>query len=138
MNIFVSYTTKDSEVTLHRLNEISIKLRQIGYVYIDIIHNNSQDKQKRVFEELDNSDVIILIISNNVYNSTWVIKETERAYKQFTPIVPFTINEIINSKTETLYIKIHSLSEKYKQINHVLSIEWYCPKFCVNGNRIQL
>ena len=108
MNIFVSYTTKDSEVTLHRLNEISIKLRQIGYVYIDIIHNNSQDKQKRVFEELDNSDVIILII---------------RAYKQFTPIVPFTINEIINSKTETLYIKIHSLSEKYKQINHVLSIE---------------
>ena len=90
MNIFVSYTTKDSEVTLHRLNEISIKLRQIGYVYIDIIHNNSQDKQKRVFEELDNSDVIILIISNNVYNSKWVIKEIERAYKQFTPIVPFT------------------------------------------------
>ena len=45
MNIFVSYTTKDSEVTLHRLKEISIKLRQIGYVYIDIIHNNSQDKQ---------------------------------------------------------------------------------------------
>lgn len=85
MNIFVSYTTKDSEVTLHRLNEISIKLRQIGYVYIDIIHNNSQDKQKRVFEELDNSDVIILIISNNVYNSKWVIKEIERAYKQFTP-----------------------------------------------------
>lgn len=73
MNIFVSYTTKDSEVTLHRLNEISIKLRQIGYVYIDIIHNNSQDKQKRVFEELDNSDVIILIISNNVYNSKWVM-----------------------------------------------------------------
>lgn len=123
MNIFVSYTTKDSEVTLHRLNEISIKLRQIGYVYIDIIHNNSQDKQKRVFEELDNSDVIILIISNNVYNSKWVIKEIERAYKQFTPIVPFTNIEIINSKTETLYIKIHSLSEKYKQINHVLSIE---------------
>lgn len=90
MNIFVSYTTKDSEVTLHRLKEISIKLRQIGYVYIDIIHNNSQDKQKRVFEELDNSDVIVLIISNNVYNSKWVIKEIERAYKQFTPIVPFT------------------------------------------------
>lgn len=87
MNIFVSYTTKDSEVTLHRLNEISIKLRQIGYVYIDIIHNNSQDKQKRVFEELDNSDVIILIISNNVYNSKWVIKEIERAYKQFTDTV---------------------------------------------------
>lgn len=122
MNIFVSYTTKDSEVTLHRLKEISIKLRQIGYVYIDIIHNNSQDKQKRVFEELDNSDVIVLIISNNVYNSV-VIKEIERAYKQFTPIVPFTINEIINSRTETLYIKIHSLSEKYKQINHVVSIE---------------
>lgn len=105
MNIFVSYTTKDSEVTLHRLNEISIKLRQIGYVYIDIIHNNSQDKQKRVFEELDNSDVIILIISNNVYNSKWVIKEIERAYKQFTPIVPFTINEIINSKLKHYILK---------------------------------
>ena len=91
MNIFVSYTTKDSEVTLHRLNEISIKLRQIGYVYIDIIHNNSQDKQKRVFEELDNSDVIILIISNNVYNSKWVIKEIERAYKQFTGTIKYFV-----------------------------------------------
>lgn len=50
-------------------------------------------------------------------------KGNRKSYKQFTPIVPFTINEIINSKTETLYIKIHSLSEKYKQINHVLSIE---------------
>lgn len=120
MNIFVSYTTKDCEVTLHRLNEISIKLKQIGYVYIDIIDNNSQDKQKRVFEELDNSDVIILIISNSVYNSKWVIKEIERAHKQFTPIVPFTINEIINSKTETLYIKIHSVSKRYKQINHAI------------------
>lgn len=45
MNIFVSYTTKDSEVTLHRLNEISIKLRQIGYVYIDIDNTQQLTRQ---------------------------------------------------------------------------------------------
>lgn len=94
MNIFVSYTTKDQEVTLHSLTEVSIKLKQIGYVYIDLINNNSLNKQKRVFDELDNSDVLILLVSPNVYKSKWVIKEIERANLQLIPVVPFTINEI--------------------------------------------
>ena len=109
MNIFVSYTTKDNEVSLHRLNEISIKLKQIGYVYIDIIDNNSQDKQKRVFYELDNSDVIILITSKNIYNSKWVALEIERACKQSIPVIPFTIDDISTLRTDIIYKRIYSI-----------------------------
>lgn len=123
MNIFVSYTTRDSEISLHRLNEVSIKLKQIGYVYVDIIDNNSQDKQKRVFYELDNSDVIVLIASNSVYNSKWVALEIERARKKKIPIIPFTIDEISTLRTDIIYKRIYSiLNCNYEQINAVIPI----------------
>lgn len=109
MNIFVSYTTKDQEITLRGLNEISIKLKQIGNVYVDLINNNSLNKQKRVFDELDNSDVLILLISPNVYKSKWVMREIERANQQLIPIISFTINEIFFSDIRIIFKKIHSV-----------------------------
>ena len=94
MNIFISYTVKDKEVSLNNLRAISIKLKQIGNVYIDIINNDSLNRRGRVFYELDNSDIVILIISPSVYQSKWVNIELERAKKLLIPIVPFTIKEI--------------------------------------------
>lgn len=112
MNIFISYTTKDQEITLHSLSKISIKLEQIGYVYVDLINNNSLNKQKRVFDELDNSDVLILLISPSVYKSKWVIKEIERANQQLIPIIPFTINEMNILDIRIILQKIHSVLHK--------------------------
>lgn len=112
MNIFVSYTTRDQEITLHILNEVSTKLKQIGYVYIDLINNNSLNKQKRVFDELDNSDVLILLISPNVYKSKWVIKEIERANQRLIPIISFTINEMNTLDLKIIVQKIHSVLQK--------------------------
>lgn len=94
MNIFISYTIKDKEISLHSLDIISKKLNHIGNVYIDIINNDSLNKQERVFYELDNSDIVILLISPNVYKSRWVRLELERAKKNFIPIIPFTLKEI--------------------------------------------
>ncbi|WP_418551573.1 toll/interleukin-1 receptor domain-containing protein [Prevotella sp.] len=103
MNIFISYTIKDKEISLNSLNFISKKLKHIGNVYIDIINNNSLNKQERVFYELDNSDVVILLVSPNVYKSRWVKMELERAKEKSIPIIPFTLKEI-----KTLNIELMS------------------------------
>lgn len=112
MNIFISYTIKDKEISLNSLSSISKKLRHIGNVYIDIINNDSINKQERVFYELDNSDIVMLIITPNVYKSKWVTIELERAKKKSIPIVPFTLKEIealnINFISQLFFNKLKS------------------------------
>ena len=87
MNIFISYTIKDKEISFDSLSSISRKLKHIGNVYIDIINNDSINKQERVFYELDNSDIVMLLITPNVYKSKWVIIELERAKERSIPII---------------------------------------------------
>ena len=90
MKIFVSYTTRDQEITINLLKKISKKLNPYGKVFIDIIDNNSTNKQLRVINELENSDLIILIESKSIYQSEWVALEIKKAklkkntYKNFT------------------------------------------------------
>lgn len=81
MKIFVSYTTKDKEISKSFLKQVLVALEQFGEVYIDMLSNDSIDKQLRVLEELERSDIIILIVSKNVYNSIWVKRELEIASK---------------------------------------------------------
>ena len=80
MKFFVSYTTRDKEVSTELLSYVYAKLKVIGSVFIDIINNDSIDKQKRVFDELDNSDVLIVIGSQSIADSYWVNLEIERAW----------------------------------------------------------
>jgi predicted nucleic acid-binding protein len=81
MKVFVSYTTIDKEITVKFLQGINDFLKSQGNVFIDLIHNDSTDKQKRVFYELENSDIVVLVNSKNVYNSYWVSKELDFAEK---------------------------------------------------------
>lgn len=94
MKYFVSYTTRDAEITRDLLFLFSKKLKDFGDVFIDIIDNNSTDKQARVIEELDCSDLIILVESKSTYESQWVALEISRAISQQIPIKVFSINEI--------------------------------------------
>lgn len=112
MNIFISYTIKDKEISFDSLSSISRKLKHIGNVYIDIINNDSINKQERVFYELDNSDIVMLLITPNVYKSKWVIIELERAKERSIPIISFTLKEIetlnINSISQLFFNKLKS------------------------------
>jgi len=81
MKIFISYTTRDKIITEDLLREFDNMLSNFGDVFIDLIHNDSYDKQKRVFEELDSCDRFIIIESENTYKSNWVNLEIQRAQK---------------------------------------------------------
>lgn len=79
MKYFVSYTIRDKEITSVTLHKYFHILKKCGDVFIDILHNDSLNKQDRVFQELDKCDIFIILETENVYKSEWVLIEIERA-----------------------------------------------------------
>ena len=67
MKHFVCYTTRDKEVNFDLLQSFSNELKKKGDVFIDMIDNDSDDKQNRVLSELDSSDVLVLIETSNIH-----------------------------------------------------------------------
>jgi hypothetical protein len=114
MNIFVSYTRINDEVTLHSLIEFSKLVRLFGKVFIDILDNNSTDKQKRVLTELENSELLILIKSENTFNSNWVKLELNTAKTLNIPVVEISINHIDKLTEKELHEVINSAHNKRK------------------------
>ena len=96
MKYFVCYTTRDEEVTISLLEIFSKKLSNHGDVFIDIIDNNSTDKQLRVINELESSDLVILIESKSIYQSEWVALEINKAKSRKIPIRIVPIEELSN------------------------------------------
>lgn len=93
MKYFVSYTTRDKEITLNLLNEYSDFLKTQGKVFVDLLHNDSISKQERIFKEIEKCDVLIVLVTDNVFKSEWVLLEIEYAKKLQKKIVtvPFNI-----------------------------------------------
>lgn len=110
--MFVSYTTIDKEITSRFLQTVNHLLSSQGNTFIDLIHNDSIDKQKRVFHELENSDLLVLIGTKNIYNSLWVIKELDLAEKTGIPkIILFPADIKLAFATE-LRVKIFEALNK--------------------------
>ena len=106
MNIFVSYTTRNNEVTVNSLINFSNKVNSFGKIFVDLLDNNSLDKQGRIIEELEKSDILVLIKSNSTYNSEWVKLELEIANKINIPVIEFEINEIDNLTEDAIGLRI--------------------------------
>lgn len=85
--IFVSYTTKDSYIDVDYLKCVHEKCIALGSVYIDLLHNDSLNKQDRVCDELLSSNFLILINSDSVNKSHWVKWEISTANKIGIPII---------------------------------------------------
>ena len=95
MKYFISYTTRDSELTLDLLDSFSRRLKARGEVFVDLLHNNSEDRQKRVIAELDASDMLLVIETKSTYQSEWVNFEISRAKSRRIPIRKLSLEEII-------------------------------------------
>lgn len=77
MKIFVSYTLKDPHVTLEKLGRLQHELSKLGVVFVDILDNDSKDKQRRVILELKQCDLFILVYTE--YSSQWMEYECAMA-----------------------------------------------------------
>jgi len=108
MNIFVSYTTRNNEVTITSLINFSNKINSFGKIFIDLIDNNSEDKQGRIIEELKATDLLILIKSKSTYNSEWVNFELQTAKQLKIPVIEFDIIKIDKLSEEEIGVKINN------------------------------
>jgi len=79
MKIFISYTTRDNIVTKEFLISLAQKIADLGEIYIDLIHNRSLNKQGRVERELQQADIFMLLYTDSIKDSPWVIWEIETA-----------------------------------------------------------
>ncbi|ENO3966424.1 TIR domain-containing protein [Vibrio vulnificus] len=92
MNIFISYTLRDEVMTVEHLKSISEVVSDYGKPFVDIIDNDAKDKQKFVIEQLDNSDLVVLLNTDSVSKSKWVRLEIDRANKNNTPVISIPLN----------------------------------------------
>jgi TIR domain len=95
MRIFVAYTTIDKEISREFLLSLRKRVSIAGKVFIDLIDNDSTDKQERVISELDNSDILLLVNTQNVSKSKWVSIELDRAEERKIPIIMLSPAEVI-------------------------------------------
>ncbi|MGK0150234.1 hypothetical protein [Pseudomonas putida] len=71
MKIFISYTIRDNIVTRDFLTYLEPKIADLGDIYIDLIHNHSENKQARVESELQQADIFLLLHTDSIKNSPW-------------------------------------------------------------------
>lgn len=79
MKIFVVYTVRDVFVTPNFLKSVYDGLRVFSDCYVDLLHNDSVDKQARVETEILSSDIVIVLETKSVWSSGWVNREVELA-----------------------------------------------------------
>ena len=97
MLVFCSYTLRDGLVTIEKLRKLKELISKSADCYIDILDNDSIDKQERVVEELSKA-----LMSPDLKKSAWVKEEYRIANEKKIPIVEININHI-NDIQEIIY-----------------------------------
>jgi len=89
-HIFISYSHKDKDY----VDKLEKVLQKEGFeVWIDDRIHYGSDWPKVVTTNLDNSDGVIVILSNNSYQSDMVQNEVVRAREKNKPIFPILLDE---------------------------------------------
>ena len=94
MLVFCSYTLRDGLVTIEKLRKLKELISKSAECYIDILDNDSIDKQERVVEELSKAQLVLVLMSPDLKKSAWVKEEYRIANENNIPIVEISINHI--------------------------------------------
>ncbi|MEO4091736.1 hypothetical protein ABH307_01825 [Acinetobacter pittii] len=94
MRIFVSYTLRDSILTLQDFEIIVDKLSD-HKVFIHFL-NPHIDSHKKIKDMILESDLLLLIKTDEVFESKWVLDELSIANKANIPLFFIDVNDIRN------------------------------------------
>ncbi|MBD3897195.1 TIR domain-containing protein [Halomonas sp. ML-15] len=124
MCIFVSYTTRDYYVDRELLESMCEVLSGYGDFYIDLLHNNSSDKQRHVEIMLSQAKLLLLISSSSIGKSEWVRWELTEAERISIPIITVQAtsdrNETLSNLRSKLAAGYEKLTSCYTRINYSL------------------
>lgn len=113
MGIFVSYTTRDHYVDRELLESMCEVLSEYGSYYIDLLHNNSSDKQRHVEIMLSQSSLLLLVSSSSIGESEWVRWELTEAERSSIPIIAV---QATPNRNETLDNLKSALASEYEKL----------------------
>jgi hypothetical protein len=119
MKIFVSYTTRDYYIDRELLECVSKVLLEFGEYYIDMLHNDSSNKQSHVDIMLSQAKSLLLISSSSVNESEWVQWELQEAERYRIPII--TVHATPN-REETIKNLQLTLSSEFKKLTRSSNI----------------
>lgn len=94
MLVFCSYTLRDGLVTIEKLKKLKELISQSATCYVDILDNDSIDKQERVVEELSKAQLLLVLKSPDLKKSAWVKEEYRIANDKKIPVVEINIDQI--------------------------------------------
>ena len=114
MLVFCSYTLRDGLVTIEKLRKLKELISKSADCYIDILDNDSIDKQKRVLEELSKAQLVLVLMSPDLKKSAWVKEEYRIANEKNIPIVEININHINDiQRVLSNYEKVNEYNKAY-------------------------
>jgi hypothetical protein len=87
MKIFISYTTRDHYIDRELLVRASKVVSNYGSHYIDLLHNNSFNKQLYVELMLSQANFLVLLESKSIRTSEWVQWELREAELKGIPVI---------------------------------------------------
>lgn len=102
MQVFISYTLKDGLVTRAKLQKIKKQISEFATCYIDILDNDSLNKQQRVFDELLKSNLLLVLVSPDIKRSKWVMMENEFAETNNIPIIKIDVSMDVEDVTQAI------------------------------------
>ncbi|NLS55673.1 TIR domain-containing protein [Hafnia alvei] len=127
MNIFVSYTTRDQYIDRELLESVFDIVSHYGHCYIDLLHNDTNDKQRHVELMLSQAKLLILISSTSIGKSEWVQWELAEAGKRH---IPMLIIQATPDRKETLSNLRSGLVSEFRLLSKTMDIksEWLTSK----------
>lgn len=123
MKIFVSYTLRDSFLSIDILQYFEKILSSFGNPYIDILHNNSSNPQDYVIKMLQESTVVCALITPKYFKSTWVQIELYIASQKGIPVIAidlisnYRITSIHQANTIPKCVKNWFFTKQHRQIS---------------------
>lgn len=123
--IFVSYTSRDSLVTLQLLSQLADTLSPLGTVFIDCLHNTSENPQRKVMEELKSSSAMVVVVSPALMESPWVRLEIECAASKKIPILGYCYPSELGQNTHQIKVdkELYENVPEYKAATFTLRLK---------------
>lgn len=114
--VFISYTFRDSEVSLEKLQSLKRQMPLSSDSFVDAIDNDSEEKQARVDQELQECDSLLQVKSPSVLDSPWAFYEISKAWSRKIPvdfIDPELIEQVKDMAKHKVFISYHHANDQW-------------------------
>lgn len=114
--VFISYTFRDSEVSLEKLQSLKRQMPLSSDSFVDAIDNDSEEKQARVDQELQECDSLLQVKSPSVLDSPWAFYEISKAWSRKIPvdfIAPESIELGKDMVRHKVFISYHHANDQW-------------------------